>query len=259
MAKRFIIILFILSLIVSCDKMNKKSNLKQENSDQEMIVDKWIYKIDKKSFGIDEELKKDMGVEKEIIKYSIIVLSKEDQSIIQEIKFENEKDLIVLIEKDSFIFDNLLKVKFKWDGFSTEPIGYTGYKYFLISKEDGKLKLIFSYFEKAGVQDEPFAELKEIKKNGNMLELNYQYYEAIGLPELGTGEIKVIYNIDLNSNKIIFNNLSCNIIRKARYINGCFDSADPTFRVNPPQNVYYSREELNRKFQYILEKYSLLY
>ncbi len=110
-----------------------------------------------------------------------------------------------------------------------------------------------------GEQDAPFAELKEMKINDNLLELKYHYYESIGLPDIGEGFFSVIYKIDSESKSIIYENIKCDIIKKAQYIDGGYSSNDPKYKIDPPQNINYTKEEFNNKFKYLLKEYSFIY
>jgi hypothetical protein len=261
--KKGIIFLLIISavLLILFSDCKKESSVKIKKpepvqTNQELELNNYIYKIEKKTIGIDKSMKEMTGIESEIFSYSVIVRSKENSGIIQEIKFEDETDLLMSIERDSGILDNLIKVKFKWNKFTTSPIGYRGFRFFSVSENDGKLTPMFCYFEHAGEQDYPYADLDKLNKTGDNLELNYHYFESIGIPEYGEGEIKLIYLVDRIGRKITFDKIESSVYKNESPNNSASGTASGT---DKKILLKFTKDELNSKFRYLLNRYSFAY
>lgn len=252
-----LILLFILTSL----NLYSLSDLKKLNIIDELNIDNKVYVIHKNVYGINEDLKKEFNVEKQLCDYSILVLSQDKDTIIQEVKLKDIKDKLSF-EVDNSIFENSIKVKFEWDGFKTMPMGYEGYKYFRILG-DGKLQNYFQYFHDVGVQDATTAQLRKIEIVDNKIELSYYYYFMIGFPHYGSGPLKVIYDIDHNNHEINLSNLESNVKKWSINDKGWeLEDADPatieeiTFNES---SLYMSKFKLNMQFRDMLKKYNFLY
>ncbi len=259
--KKFLFGIAVVLLISGCKKtaVENKDKTAEIKAVQEVAVGDFIYQVKKTSLGIDKELKENMGVDFENAEYALEVFSKKDNKAVQEIVLEDPSDAILSIEKDDKIFENLIKVKFKWNKFTTGPIGYAGYKYYKISKDNGYLEPVFGYFEEAGAQDAPLAEIRELNIKGDKIEIDYQYYESVGMPDIGEGNFKVFYTVNKTDNNVSFGKIECNILRKGKFIDGGYSTGDPKYKIDPPENINYTKDDLNNKFNYLLKEYKFLF
>jgi hypothetical protein len=245
--KYIIIILSFIILFLSCKNYNIKYDITQIEC-----------KINEKSKGLDQNLKENFDIEKEIIDYSIAVYEKKGNQI-QEILLDDISDKITSIEKSKISGIDVFKITFTYDKFRTSPIGYDGIFFYKVDENSGKLIKIFSYFLNAGEQDSPYFELKDFKNNESEIFLTYSYMESSGLPDVGEGTIIVKYLVNKKIKSVTFDNLKCNIIRTGKFIDGSYISNDPEYKIDPPENVIYTKEQINEKLKYLLKKYDLLY
>lgn len=231
-----------------------------EPENQEVSLNGYIYRIKKVSKGIDQEWKDLSGEEREIFDYSLQTISVEaneeevedsDNKLLEEIIFEDPADSLVSIELNSEFLDNLIKIEFR-KGLDVSV--YSGYKFYKASESDGKLDLVLTYFEAVGVQDEPMATIQDIKIIENQIELDYEYVESIDLPKMGYGHFKVFYQINDEAKTITFSDIFCEITRTDKFVDGDFIEGDPY----APEDLIFTKEELNDKFRYILKYYLFL-
>lgn len=89
--------------------------------------------------------------------------------------------------------DQYIVVQHNYNHFTTSPVGYEGFYYFLLHDTDLS-RPVFHYYNQIGCQDRPYLSLKNRIDTENSVSLEYEYYESIGFPDAGHGTLTLIYH-----------------------------------------------------------------
>ena len=95
--------------------------------------------------------------------------------------------------KHSIKFNGCIEIVSNYKEFHTMPHDFYFTRIYKLKNNYIDTKQVFTYFNKVGIQDEPFAELSELIVEENSIVAIYEYYDSIGFPEAGHGNFNLIY------------------------------------------------------------------
>ncbi len=222
------------------ERKKEPQNIEISYSDEVEYGD-YVYRIKRKSYGIDKTIMEEYDYEYENIDYSIEVLNNNRELIIN-VDFEDQVDGLTITDE---LGPMLLKISFQWKGFTTSPIGYQGSKYVKpyvesISADSFALSF-FRYFDYAGIQDEPYARLIDYSFKDSIITLTYRYYEAVGVSPKPNGTIKVIYEV--NNDGIV----------EKEYESMIYEQVEKDHKYIDGNRIEYSKGQVNSKLSRIVQ------
>ncbi|HOA07678.1 MAG TPA: hypothetical protein PKM07_07265, partial [Spirochaetota bacterium] len=116
---------------------------------------------------------------------------------------------------------------------------------FLLDK-NGKINSeAFSWFEEIGEQFRPFASLLSMTVAKTKILLMYEYYESIGDPNIGSGNIEVEYEIV--NNLPVFKNIKSSVQTNS---SGNSDEKQ--------ELLSFTKNSINDKFRFLSGKYNFI-
>jgi len=178
----------------------------------------------------------------------IISVSLSSKKILSKTELKEKSDSVTIqtdVRFDKVFNRKCLVVKHDWNHFTTEPIGYTVKTVFFIDENGKILSEAFSWFEEIGEQFNPFASLQSITVTKSKILLIYDYKELIGVPESGSGNIEVEYEI-INDLPVFKN------IKSSVKTNSSGNSDEKSELLN------FTKKSINGKFRFLSGKYDFI-
>lgn len=190
---------------------------------------------------------------------NIVVVSLAKRKIVQRFTMPDQTDRVSFIRYNNFadLFGkNVIIIKHIWNHFTCCPIGYEGNIVYSLG-EDGKIgDKVFTWFKEIGAQDSPWASLKNMKIAGDSITLKYEYYQSIGMPSFGHGDLVVKYSVD--KKKISSVKIESTVTQTHQIVNGSF-SSDDEHKLANPVILQLDKKKLNSNFLYMGKDYSFVY
>lgn len=178
----------------------------------------------------------------------IISVSLSSKKILSTIELKEKSDSVTIhtdVRFDKVFNKKCLVIKHEWNHFTTEPIGYTVKTVFLLD-DNGKINSeVFSWFEEIGEQFRPFASLLSMTVAKTKILLMYEYYESIGDPNIGSGNIEVEYEIV--NNLPVFKNIKSSVQTNS---SGNSDEKQ--------ELLSFTKNSINDKFRFLSGKYNFI-